>query len=351
MLGSSMGVTTMIARNGFRTFGACITAVVLGLVACGGQSETVGSKYVKTATIGSAGGTITVASADNATLAGTSITIPANALAADTAISIGLSNESVLGSAAAGSTAIGPVVDFEPSGTVFAVPVTITLPVTLPSGVASSRVFVEAVETTGEAKSLAATYAAGLATIQAKGFTDFGGLITPGTTESCSTDADCPSGQICVDASCTPGTDVRPDASIDADETDGGGPTIDASADVVTGGNCSTDADCPTGEICDGGRCAPAGSDASIDGGSADGSTSVCGDGVCSGGEDCSSCPIDCGACSGDAGDAAADAIACAGGETDCSGLCIDLTSDPSNCGACATSCPAGDTCSAGRCI
>jgi hypothetical protein len=344
----------MIARNGFRTFGACITAVALGLVACGGQSESVASKYVKTATIGSAGGTITVASADNATLAGTSITIPANALAADTAISIGLSTGSVVTSAPAGSTEIGPVVDFEPSGTVFAVPVTITLPVTLPSGVAASRVFVEAVESTGDARSLTASYASGVASFQANGFTDFGGLITPGTstTETCSTDADCPSGQVCVNSSCTPGTTVEADAGVDASETDGGTTVIDASADVVTDGNCSTDADCPPDEVCDGGRCAPlSGSDASIDAGSTDGATSVCGDGVCSGGEDCSSCPIDCGACSGDAGDAAADAIACAAGETDCSGICTDLTSDSSNCGACGESCTAGDSCSEGRCL
>src|ERR1019366_9001028 len=104
----------------------------------------VGSKDVKTASIGAAGGTITVASSDDPTLIGTSITIPPNALTTATDISIGLSTGTVYDKAASGSTAIGPVIDFEPSGTVFALPVTIPLPVTLPSGVSASRVFVEA---------------------------------------------------------------------------------------------------------------------------------------------------------------------------------------------------------------
>ena len=35
---------------------------------------------------------------------------------------------------------------------------------------------------------------------------------------------------------------------------------------------------------------------------------------------------------------------------TVCGGACVDLTSDPHNCGACGAACPAGDTCQEGAC-
>lgn len=43
----------------------------------------------------------------------------------------------------------------------------------------------------------------------------------------------------------------------------------------------------------------------------------------------------------------------CFGGETDCSGLCVDLTTDPGNCGACDNECVAANAvagCSGGSC-
>lgn len=40
----------------------------------------------------------------------------------------------------------------------------------------------------------------------------------------------------------------------------------------------------------------------------------------------------------------------CASGETDCSGQCVDLNSDPNNCGACDNQCATGETCHIGEC-
>lgn len=40
----------------------------------------------------------------------------------------------------------------------------------------------------------------------------------------------------------------------------------------------------------------------------------------------------------------------CHQGTVDCGGMCIDLRSDVSNCGACGVACAAGDTCHAGNC-
>src|SRR5690348_13448913 len=49
-------------------------------------------------------------------------------------------------------------------------------------------------------------------------------------------------------------------------------------------------------------------------------------------------------------GSTVADAPSCTGGRTDCSGVCVDLTVDPANCGKCGAACAAGNQCVAGAC-
>ncbi len=247
----------MILRRG--ACGLSEVLAVLVLAACGGNS-TAASNHVATAVIGPAGGTIPVTAADDSVLAGTSITIPPNALTADTTISIGPSDVIV---APKGTTAAGPVIDFEPSGTVFAKPVTITIPVT-----ATSSLYIEAVEADGSAKQISVTSVTdGLATFQVGGFTSFGGW----TGES----------------------------SVDG------------------GVGCGGDADCASGTTCVDGVCTSSGLDAGVN-------------------------PTD--AASGQ------DAAPCAAGDVACGGACVDIQSDPNNCGACSTACASGETCSAGVC-
>jgi hypothetical protein len=41
----------------------------------------------------------------------------------------------------------------------------------------------------------------------------------------------------------------------------------------------------------------------------------------------------------------------CPTGQTNCSGTCIDLSSDNHNCGSCGNVCPAGQMCSSGQCV
>ena len=43
-------------------------------------------------------------------------------------------------------------------------------------------------------------------------------------------------------------------------------------------------------------------------------------------------------------------ALSCQSGLTDCSGSCVNLQSDSTNCGACATACKAGEVCTSGKC-
>lgn len=54
------------------------------------------------------------------------------------------------------------------------------------------------------------------------------------------------------------------------------------------------------------------------------------------------------GACGDDGGSkSAAD---CSGGETFCSGNCVDTDTDEGNCGSCGATCGASETCSSGVC-
>ena len=218
-------------------------AMVLVLcTACSSSIMRVGSQYAKKGVIGPSGGTLTVSATDDAAIQGTSITIPAGALTTSVNIEIGATNLSVVS-----ARALGPAIDFEPSGTTFAKPVTMTIPLTQ----TGSHVAIKAVEADGTSRTITGvTVANGLATFQASGFTLFGGFDDGSAdggddsdggrcTPSCADDATCGSGDGCggacnancvVDGGCTP--------------------------------NCQSDSTCGTGDGCGGtcsNNCAPDG--------------------------------------------------------------------------------------------
>ncbi|NOY89787.1 MAG: hypothetical protein GXP55_01165 [Deltaproteobacteria bacterium] len=63
----------------------------------------------------------------------------------------------------------------------------------------------------------------------------------------------------------------------------------------------------------------------------------------------CGSCGIDCGSGTCDAG--ACTGTSCVGARTECFGTCVDLASDTMNCGGCGRGCAAAETCVSGACV
>lgn len=104
---------------------ASVFCTTLALAACTkDQVGELGSVYLVTGDVSTAGGALEVTTED-AQLQGTKIVIPAGALAETKKITITKDDQNIV---APGSTSAGPIAVFGPDGTVFARPVTITLP-------------------------------------------------------------------------------------------------------------------------------------------------------------------------------------------------------------------------------
>jgi hypothetical protein len=119
-------------RTGLRP-GLCraLAAVALALMlpGCGGGDDAAADDAAS-ASIGAAGGSV-------ATPAGARVVVPAGALAAATTIAIAR-DDAGAPPLPAGFAAAGPIFAFTPHGTVFAAPVTVTIPVD-PAAVAAGR--------------------------------------------------------------------------------------------------------------------------------------------------------------------------------------------------------------------
>ncbi len=168
-----------------------------------------------------------------------------------------------------------------------------------------------------------------------------GGMIAPDAGMDAGLDAGLDAGidagiDAGSDAGIDAGSDAGADAGIDGGVGDGGhedagldGGHGDAGTDggLGDGGGCSSDNECPTGEICQGARCQPG----------------------CRGPQGCpagSVCSIT-GQC---VSECATDAGQTACGTDGGSPYCSALQTDPSNCGACGDACPLGQGCFSGAC-
>lgn len=164
--------------------------------------------------------------------------------------------------------------------------------------------------------------------------------------EASCTGVTCPPGTACMNGACVgtcaPGMancgDMCSDLATDPNNCGLCGAVCAAGESCVAGvceltdRDCATNATCPAGMSCVNGLCrAP-----------------LCGDGLVSGTEQCDEgaanglglCTMDCRL-----------VTTCAPGLVNCGGICIDLVSDPSNCGACGVFCAAGQVCAAGVCM
>jgi len=191
------GGGTAAAGGGTSAAGGGTAATGGGTSGTGGGSADAGAPIV-TQAIGAAGGMITVTASDSAALAGTTLVFPAGALSADVVITLTPSTTVI---ATGGAKAAGPVVDFEPSGTMFSVPITVTLPYTLPTGATTSALVAKIVEADSTVNTATVTNAdGGFASFQLSGFS-LGGFIIP-TSLACNSNPDCPTGQVCVSGHC-----------------------------------------------------------------------------------------------------------------------------------------------------
>jgi hypothetical protein len=159
-------------------------------------------------------------------------------------------------------------------------------------------------------------------------------------TAACSDTQRC-CGTNCVSRSVAPGADGRGDTSFS--HCNGCGIACDAtraSACSVMSGSTSPECMCGTSDQCGAGRtCVASGGSFACVNLSTD--PMNCGDvgRACATGESCVDGECGCGS------------TTCGSGEACCAGACVDTTSSAANCGACGTTCDAGESCQASACV
>jgi Cys-rich repeat protein len=363
-------------------------AVVVAMAACGPQQ--VGTQYLAQVNASAAqGSTLTVTNAESTELGGLTLVIPAGALDKDTTITVEVGDNVLPSTSVAGTSAL-----FGPSGLVFKKPARMTMP--LKPGVDASKVFIQGVEDNMTkfkiAHSSITVNSNSTVSFDVLGFTTF----QPGLGLACVADSDCASGQACQNGECVELTACTSDSQCPAGFTcsngacaaalDGGQPdaglTCQTDADCgaryacvsnqcvpvdnADAGVCVTDSDCSNGGLCVNGQCQNASDGGQPDGGPSDGGLVCQSDLDCAAGQTCvnGQCTEaldggqapDAGVCitAQDCGagqvcvngqcwsPAPSDGGVCSAGTVSCNSVCVDLTSDPANCGACANRCPSG---------
>ncbi|MEI8259296.1 MAG: hypothetical protein WCJ30_26810, partial [Deltaproteobacteria bacterium] len=144
----------------------------------------------------------------------------------------------------------------------------------------------------------------------------------------------CGAGELCVAAACV----------CSQGQTRCGSTCTDASSDPANCGGCGTR--CATNAVCIAGACQ-----------TRTGYTTLCGAApgtyanTLTDTANCGACGTVCAATTPRCRSGVCSSPVCAAGQTNCTNRCVTMTTDPLNCGACGSACPAGQTCSASRCV
>ena len=303
--------------NGRKLLLAALCSGFLAAVACGGPGSTTsdgpGGGDPAGTPIGSSGGSLR--SSDGKL----ELTVPAGALDREVRIEIEPLADALDGH-------VGAAYEIGPSGTEFAVParLTFTFDAAALAGASPERLRVATVVDGAWAALDGALVDVEAGTVSGvtPHLSPFGVIVVP-----CADDADCPAGTACVNGSCAANQCEAAEICDNRVDDDCNGAVDDGCGCQST---CASDADCAPGDLC---VADPAGCT------SCQPSAPPCAsDADCARGELCQN-----GACvpgGGGCGFLAA-----------CNGACVDLTSDPANCGSCGNACgPAAPSCVRGAC-
>lgn len=133
------------------------------------------------------------------------------------------------------------------------------------------------------------------------------------------------------------------------------GTCTNVATDITNCGACGHV--CPTADSCNTPMCSsgvcssvPTNENGACSGVGSDCTTPMCSSGYCKGFPINEGGPCDNGTGTCDFGTCVANPVGCPTGTTDCNSTCVDLSSDSSNCGACGSSCVAGNECNTATC-
>jgi len=284
-----------ISRPGWTV--ALLGAATAVALAAGCQPAQVGSRFVKSEKVGASGNTIAVSETESQALEGTSLEVGSGALLTETTITLEVGLADVVPSA----SAAGPVAVWEPSGLKFNKPVKMTLPLNLKQGQSDAELAIMVVEGDGKRLRIARSAleidaARTRVSFFVDGFTSF----QPSTGSSCTTDADCATGEACQSGVCRAmgGTAGGSGGTAGGSGGTAGGASGTAGGTGGTAGGagsqCVNDRDCnpAVGELCVNGYCVGGGT-AGGTGGTAGGSGGTAGGtgGTAGGAPVCTTCP------------------------------------------------------------
>jgi len=214
--------------------------------ACGAEdSMQVGSRFLASADVDASGGGFDVDGQGSA-LDGLRLEVPAGAVDAEVRLGVTPSDSLPVEE---DIEWVGPAADFEPDGQRFAVPVRITMPLSESLGEREPVIRVLSADGTEELLEGAQVQVMeGFVSFEIDHFTRFqpGGRQRP---SGCTSDADCPQGDVCGQGGTCVTPPPPPECRTDADCARGETCSARQTCEPAPSG-CAVDADCDTDEVC-----------------------------------------------------------------------------------------------------